>query len=394
MQSKEFVFKREEPSYYCGDELHKVKAEKVQKIMGNNDLDALLLFQSPAVRYVTDFFTKGYRAYSQDLEYCALIPLGKEPILGYQSGSDGIRVKTRCLNEDVRKLGSYDKWPETISQIIMDYGLTNARIGTDMLIFDWFLSLKKSCPNVEFVNADMIWAELTSIKHPIEIKYIKRALEIAAKGVIAAMDAVKDGVREYEVQAPAEYTMRMDGCEIQFGIMKVSSGKNLAMYERIATEKIIRDGELVLIDMQSTYKGYMGDLARTVICGSPSNLQKEIFCVQMGSLQKAAETVKPGVKCSEVDKASKEYIINSGYGKYMSPYETGHQLGYGVHGEPKIAEWVEETLKPGMVICLEPWIALYDQWEVGGVCNEDAFLVTETGVEKLSDLKYDEKLLG
>jgi len=112
MAKQEFKWEREEPSYYCGDELHKVKAERVQRSMEKYGLDALLLFQYPAVRYVTDFFAKGYRAYSQDLEYLVVVPRGKEPILGFQSGSDEYRVKTRCLTEDARRLGAYSKWPE------------------------------------------------------------------------------------------------------------------------------------------------------------------------------------------------------------------------------------------------------------------------------------------
>lgn len=393
MAQQEFKWEREEPSFYGGDELHKVKAEKVQRSMEKYGLDALLLFQSNAVRYVTDFFAKGYRAYSQDLEYLAVVPRGKEPILGFQSGSDEYRVKTRCLTEDARRLGSYSKWPESIAEILVDYGLTKGRIGVDMLLFDWYLALKKKFPEIEFVNASKVWAEITAVKHPIEIEYITKALEIAGIGVVAAMEAVQDGVRESEVEAAEEYAMRMAGCEVQLGILQVASGRNSATFERIATDKVIRDGELVILDTCASYRGYTGDTGRTTICGSPSKQQKEIFRIQMGSLQKAMEAIKPGVKCSEVDRVAKQFIIDSGYGKYMHKFATGHQLGYGLHGEPAIAEGVEETLKPNMVVCLEPRVHLYDQWDIGGVHNEDAFLVTETGVQKLADLKYCEKLL-
>jgi Xaa-Pro aminopeptidase len=394
VQSEEFTWKREEPSFYGGDELHKIKAEKVQKSLEKYDFDALLLFQSPAVRYVTDFFVKGYRSLSHDLEYLAIVPRGKEPILGFQSGSDEYRVKTKCLIEDTRRLGSYNKWPESIAGILVDYGLTKGRIGVDMLLFDWYLALKKKFPKIEFVNAHRIWAEITAIKHPIEIEYIRKAQEIAMKGLLAGMEAVKDGIRETEVEAAEEYAMRMAGCEIQLGIHQVASGKNSAIFERIATDKVIKDGELVILDIGATYRGYLGDTGRTTICGTPTKKQMEIFRVQLGSLRAALEAIKPGVTCSEVDRAAKQFIIDAGYGKYMHKFATGHQLGYGLHGEPMIAKGVEETLRPNMVVCLEPRVHLYDQWDVGGVHNEEAVLVTETGAEKLVDLKYCEKLLG
>jgi len=392
-QSQEVTLKREEPSYYAGNELHKIKMEKIQKSMEKYGFDALLLFQSPSVRYVTDFFAKGYRSYSQDLEYCVVVPRAKEPILGYQSGSDDYRVKTKCLTEDARKLGPYHRWPESIGKILEDYGLTAGRIGTDMLLFDWYLALKQKFPKVEFANAEKIWSEVTAIKHPIEIGYIRKAQEIVGKGVVAGLEAVKAGIPERELQAVVEYEMRMAGCEVQFGILQIASGRNSAVFERIATDKVIRDGEMVIFDVCASYRGYTGDTGRTTICGKPTKTQKEIFKVQLGSLQAAIKAIKPGVKCSEVDRVAKQHIIDAGYGKYMHKFATGHQLGYGLHGEPMISEGVEETLKPNMVVCLEPRVHLYDQWDVGGAHNEDAVLVTERGAEKLVEIKYDEKLL-
>ena len=83
-----FTFDKEDPSFYGGNELHRVKQEKIRTVMKKYGFDALLLFQSSSVRYVTDFFVKGYRAYGMALEYLTVVPLEGEPILGYLSGSD------------------------------------------------------------------------------------------------------------------------------------------------------------------------------------------------------------------------------------------------------------------------------------------------------------------
>jgi Xaa-Pro aminopeptidase len=212
--------------------------------MKKYNLDALLLFASPSVRYVTDFFVKGYRAYSQDQEYLVVLPLEGAPILGYSSGSDEYRVKIRCRVDDSRKLPSHGKWPEAIAQILGDYGLGDARIGVDMLYYDTYLSLKKLLPGIEIENASKIWTDITAIKHPLEIECIKKATDITIEGVRAAIDAINDGTREIEVEAAAEYALRMAGTEAQFGIIQVASGKNSASVERIATNKKIRNGEI------------------------------------------------------------------------------------------------------------------------------------------------------
>lgn len=387
------MLEKREPIYYCGDEIRQFKQEKIQKLLEEKDLDGLLFFKPEAVRYMTDFFVKGFRAVSMDIEYLSLQVRGKEPVLAHQSGSDTWRIQVYNWVDDYRKL-TRGKWQETIKEILAECNLLKGRIGTDLLSFDLYLSLRDILPGVKFVNAEEVWKELTLVKHPKEIEIIRDALRIAEQGMAEGIKACQDGAHEYEVAAMAEYTSRRLGAEMIPVIPIVSSGFNSAVNERIASERVMHKGELVIIDFGCVHKGYVGEFCRTTVVGEPvNNTQKEIYKVVKEALSAAIDVCKPGVRCSEVDAAARKVIRDSGFGNYEHRWATGHQLGYGLHGDPLIAQGVEDELVPNMVFNLEPRVTMWDRPEVGGVIIEDTVLVTDTGHEKLTELGYEEKLL-
>ncbi|MEW6263664.1 MAG: Xaa-Pro peptidase family protein [Thermodesulfobacteriota bacterium] len=384
---------KEEPSYYGGDVLHQWKQAKVQRCIEETDLDALILLKSEAVRYVSDFYVKGYRPF-MDPEYLAVVVRGKKPIVGHTSGSDTYRIQVRSDVDDHRKLPGPDRWHEALAGILDDYGVKAGKVGVDLMHFPTYLKLKERLPKVDFVDASHLWTELTVVKHPLEIELIKEALAIVEIGLYAAFEAIAPGVREYEVAAAAEYAMRKHGSEMEPFITNVASGVNACIFERISTHKRIRHGEMVIIDMGSVYRGYTGDLGRTVCVGKPTPRQKEIYQVAYSSLQAAIAAVNPGATCADVDAAARHAIAEQGYAKYEHKFATGHQLGWGLHGEPAINRDVPYPLRPGMILALEPRVTVFDMPEVGGAHMEEAVLVTETGHELLSRCRFEEELLA
>jgi len=386
-------YRREEPSFYGGTELSKAKQQKIQTLIGAWGLDALLFLRSEVVRYITDFFVKGYRPFFE-LEYFVLVPKGKQPALGYISGSDNYRIQLRSFIEDYRKLPGLKNWYKIIAEMLRDYALTQGRIGIDILPCFMADQLKAELPKIEFIDANDLWTELTVLKHPKEIEYIRQSLEIMEIGLQVAMAEAKPGVREIDVATEAEYAMKQAGTEFNPTITQIASGINASIFERIATEKRIRYGEAVIIDLTSSYRGYTGDGGKTVFAGGKTSPgQKEIYRVCYKALQEAIAAVKPGAKCSEADSTARRVIEEAGYGKYEHKFATGHQLGYGLVGEPSINRGVEFVIQPTMIIALEPRITMFDRPDIGGVHLEEVFLVTDKGTERLTSLPFEEHLL-
>lgn len=384
---------RREPLFDCGEDVFRAKTQKVQDALAARGLDGLLLLKHDAVRYVTGFYAKGYRPFVE-FEYASLVPLGKEAVLGFTTGGEERRAAIRSYVSDYRRLPKVSEWAKALAAILVDYGLDKGRVGFDIMPHFICEGLKERLPGLELVDASDIWVEITAIKHPLEIALLEQALRISQAGVQAAMAALAPGKSEIEVSAEAEYVMRKLGSEMNPFIPVVSSGSNAAMWERLATDRRIGAGEMVILDFGCVYRGYTGDFARTTVVGDPTLKQKEIYRIAYRSLQEAIQAVRPGVLCSDIDRIVRQVIEDAGYGKYQHPWASGHQLGFGLHGEPLIGRGVNVPLRPGMVINIEPSVYTYDDLSVGGVEIEDTVLVTETGYRRLTDLPYDDRLLA
>src|SRR5258707_897565 len=135
--------------------------------LARSGLDAFLFFKAEAVRYVTDFYVKGFRPFMEP-EYVVLVARGQPPAVGYVSGSDDLRIRFKSDIVDARKLPPLSRWAETIGAMMSDYGLSHARIGTDLMPYMVHEGLRRKFPGLSIVDVGPIWAELTAIKHPIE----------------------------------------------------------------------------------------------------------------------------------------------------------------------------------------------------------------------------------
>lgn len=387
------AFEKQDPIFYAGDALHRVKQQRLQDALAASGLDALIFFKAEAVRYITDFYVKGFRPFMEP-EYVVLVAKGRPPAVGYISGSDDIRIRFKSDIEDARKLPAVADWARVIGEMIADYGLTTGTIGTDFMPFMVYEGLKRQFRALAITDAGRIWAQLTAVKHPDEIALIRNAVRVADLGAQAAIDAIRPGVTEHAVAAEAVYAMRRAGSEFEPFIPLVASGYNTSMFERVATEKVIQSGEMVILDVGAVVRGYTGDLGRTRICGDPTAEQKAIYRATHLALEEAKKMVRPGVTCHQIDRRAREVITDAGWGKYLYSGNTGHQLGYGLHGDPLVHRNVEFEVVENMVMCLEPRIVLPDRPEVGGAHLEDVVVVTATGFEQINTSPHDDRLLA
>ena len=126
------TFLKQEPIFFAGAELHRLKQLKVQQALEQSDVDALVFFKAEAVRYLTDFYVKGFRPFMEP-EYLVLVAKGKPPVVGYISGSDELRIRIKSDIADARRLPAVGRWAEMLGAMLSDYGLTRTRLGTDLM---------------------------------------------------------------------------------------------------------------------------------------------------------------------------------------------------------------------------------------------------------------------
>ncbi|MEM2145056.1 MAG: Xaa-Pro peptidase family protein [Candidatus Jordarchaeaceae archaeon] len=247
--------------------------------------------------------------------------------------------------------------------------------------------LQRRLPNAKFLSISDLLSDLRVIKTAEEISMIKKAAELVDRGVESAVETLEEGITEKKISAAAEYTMTIEGSEgVPFPTL-ISSGKRTSVVHSYPSDKPISRGEIVLLDMGSNYRGYLGDITRVAFIGEPNVKQRRRFEIVFQALETAVNSIRPGVKASEVDKAARKVVESNGYGEYYL-YPTGRGMGLEIHENPWCREGDDTELQENMILGLFPGIYIDGE---GGIRIEDMILVTKDGAEFLT--KYDRSLI-
>ena len=224
------------------------------------------------------------------------------------------------------------------------------------------------------------------VKDGDEIARMRKAIDISAAGHVAAMQAARPGVWEYELEAALEAAFRRNGADRLGYPSIVGSGPNSTTLHYDVNRRQTRDGDLVVVDAGAEWGQYTADVTRTFpVNGKFTPRQKAIYDLVLATQQTAFDSTRPGATVAQLNRIAREYLrAHSGTlcgaqscdGYFI--HGLGHWLGMDVHDVGDYAT----PLKPGMVLTLEPGI--YLPAESLGVRIEDDVLVTATGAEWLS----------
>ena len=224
------------------------------------------------------------------------------------------------------------------------------------------------------------------VKDADEIARLRKAVDISAAGHVAAMQAARPGMWEYEIEAALEAAFRRNGADRVGYPSIVGSGPNSTTLHYDLSRRQTRDGDLVVVDAAAEWGQYTADVTRTFpVNGKFTPRQKAIYDLVLATQQAAFDSTRPGVTVAQLNRIAREYMrAHSGTlcGEQSCDayfiHGLGHWLGMDVHDVGDYGT----PLKPGMVLTLEPGI--YLPAEALGVRIEDDVLVTSTGAEWLS----------
>lgn len=269
---------------------------------------------------------------------------------------------------------------ETLKEQIKETGIYKLGFEQDVISYSLYNQFKEALENSELVPLSQIVEKLRLIKDENEIKLIKKAVEISDQAFSHILTVIKPGMREIDVALQLEYKMRELGAKGASFDSIVASGYRSALPHGAASEKVIESGDFVTMDFGAIYKGYVSDMTRTIVVGTPNEKQKEIYRIVLEAQLNGANNVKAGMTGKEGDALTRDIISKNGYGENFG-HGTGHGIGLDVHEGPGVSPRSDVVLQPGMVVTVEPGIYITD---FGGVRIEDDVLITETGREILN----------
>jgi Xaa-Pro dipeptidase len=259
------------------------------------------------------------------------------------------------------------------------------RLIVDVLNIESWRALSKFLGGENMLAVDSgSLRELRKVKDENEIKLLRKAAELTSEGMRVAREVVAAGVKEYEVAAEIEYAMRKHGSYGTAFETIVASGSCSAFPHGGCSDREIRKGDLVVVDIGATYKYYRSDMTRTLVAGKPSEKQKKLYQIVKTAQDKAFEALKPNVKAADVDVVARNVIADAGYGEFFV-HSLGHGVGLEVHEAPILSPESKEVLAVGNVVTVEPGIYLVGY---GGIRIEDTMLVQRNGAEKLTSGPY------
>lgn len=370
-------------------DLRKKKVAKLVSLMKKEGLDALLLNRIENVRYSTDFRPVVSMWFQNS--YSSFITAAGDVVVLTVAG-DYTRAKHYMpWVGDMRVMHTSGR-AEEISKVFRDY-VKGGKVGYDQLGLEGFHALRKAAKGVQLVDVGAEVAEERAVKLEGEVAIIREGAKVTEASIRAALKHARAGLREYEIAAEGEYAARKLGAEGMSWSLATFAGPNTGLMTRHDSDRVVKNGEFLILGYATIYKAYNTDITTTTIIGSPTAAQKRLYTATYDAYSAALKATRPGATTLELRDAAEEVVDEYGY----SPYSFSriqpilHGVGLNVYEPP----WAPEPgkdgpsakLKSGHVVAIEPCITLDDNLEVGGCRIGETVLVTETGYELLTDGK-------
>jgi methionyl aminopeptidase len=241
-----------------------------------------------------------------------------------------------------------------------------------------------------------------------EIELLRQAGKIVAMTHEYLKPYVKAGISTKELDEMAEKFIRSQGAIPSFKGYGGFPGSICASINDVLVHgipnaaHILKDGDIISIDIGANYKGYHGDSAWTYAVGEVSEEAKELMRVTEESLYRGLDQVKPGNRISDISNAIQTFVEAHGYG--VPRDYTGHGIGTNLHEDPIVPNFGIAGRGPkivsGMVIAVEPMVTLgdyhtrtlLDDWTVKTIDGkitahyEHTIVVTDEGYEILTKI--------
>jgi len=357
--------------------MHQDRVKRIRRLMDEEDIDIVMITSEPNMLYFS-----GYSAISLERLITLLIRGGEDRVSLIVPKLEEKRAEENCKLRDF-ELISYSDSENPID--ILENILSRSRqitVGVEETIqFKYVYPLMRRLENIKYSLVDGLLYSLRIVKDMVEVEILKKAAEINNQVLLEAIKNVREGISEKKLMMYIRnYALEMGADEVPFAL--VQSGVNSALPHQEPTDRVFSKGDIIVLDIGVRYKGYYSDLTRTVVCGSPSKEQVDIFNIVLNAQQNALDTIKEDVKAEDVDLAARTTIESSGYGEYFI-HRTGHGIGLEVHEPPFIKTGNKDSLKSGMVFTVEPGIYIPNQF---GVRIEDNIIVTREGYINLTKL--------
>ncbi len=334
------------------------RLSQIKEYMKEASLDSLLVTDRKNMRYLSGYTGEGYMLISDNLDYIVT-----DFRYTYQAA-----MQTKGF--EICDISNFN--PKDAFRSYQNTGYEN-----ESITYKSYLSFKEVFKGFTPVGNELL--KIRSYKDEEEINSIRTAQQIADKTFSHILPYIKPGVSERDIALEIEFFMRKSGAEALSFDTIVATGSHGAMAHAQPDNRLISNGDFVVMDFGCVYNGYCSDMTRTVCLGKATDEMEKIYNTVLTAQLSSLDMLRAGVKASDVHKNAQR-IIDEHY-----PGLFGHSLGHGVgldiHELPNLSPKNDEPLKSGNVVTVEPGIYVND---FCGVRIEDLVLIKDNGIENFT----------
>lgn len=375
------------------------RLEKAKQALCNSGLGALLCYDFDNIRYITGTHI-GEWCRNKMARY-TILPQGAEPLL-FDPATPAKRISSPWIADRVfpsvgsmrgaipPEVGRVELLAQEIKRTLSDFGVEKKPLGVDILDVPFMRALEKQ--GIEVADGQQIMLDARAIKTNDEIELLKVAAAMVDAAYEEIVRTIKPGVRENELVAVANRVLFELGSDL-VECVNVVSGPRSQPHPHVFSDRVIRPGELVFLDLMHSFNGYRTCYYRTFSCGKPTKGQVEAYDKCWAWLKKSIEAVKPGATTAEIAACwpgAQEIGLKDEKEAFLLQF--GHGIGMSIWERPVISRLFSLenpfTLKEGMVFALETYCPSADG--KGGARLEEEVVVTKTGHEVITKYPIEE----
>lgn len=368
------------------DSEFKQRVARTQSEMVRRGVDLLLIHAPENIYYLTGHQTSGYFAYQ-----VVLLGLTGDPQIL-------LRYLERGNIDEYSWLPSANTWKEgddvVEETLVLVRSLHPTARTVGLELGSWFLkptqadALRAGLSDRKIVDAYLLVDRIRLIKSPTEIGYLRRAGEIAEIEQRAAFDAIADGVSEASVAAAVFEAGITSGCEYTGLPHHIMSGYRYDVCHANWSPKLVRNGELVLLELYGCLERYHATQMRTISMGPPPDELRRVAEIVIAAQDAGLGALKPGASAREVDALTRKPIraIRADYYN-----RTGYSTGIGF--PPRTAEWEALDFNEQEDWEVQEGMTFHMLALAKGFGISETVLVTKSGVERLTGSNRRELLV-
>lgn len=258
-------------------------------------------------------------------------------------------------------------------------GLKTLAVEANHISYANFCLIKNQLKlNTRILPITGVIENLREIKDAVEIIKIKRAVNYTDKVFLEAIKMAKPGITEKDLANEIDYQF------LQFGGIAfpsiVAFAERGALPHAQPTNKKLKKGDVIVVDIGAKFEHYCADMTRTAIFGKASGKVKNIYEIVLTAQKMALAKIRTGKTAQEIDAVARNYIQEKGYGKYFG-HGLGHGIGLAVHELPTVNSKSKDVIQANQVFSVEPGIYLPNEF---GVRIEDLVVAKKNGCEILT----------